>query len=191
MRVLIGGLLGLCLLASMPTESQARGDARAAVQSSRPAAPARIAPQPSRAAPVRSAVAPAGGAARQPALAARGASRQAASAASPRGGSRQPALASRGASGRFEAAPGRGRQLAAVPYGRPMTQAPAAYRQSAMASCTIRSGRRVCTSGATRSVALRWGSDLGSPTMAQSSCPDGTIATIAIGHTNVVRCVPL
>jgi len=25
----------------------------------------------------------------------------------------------------------------------------------------------------------------------QTSCPDGTMATLALGHENVVRCVPL
>ena len=55
----------------------------------------------------------------------------------------------------------------------------------------VRGGRRLCTTGATRSVAFRWGSDLGAQSMSQSSCPDGTIATMAIGHTDVVRCVPL
>jgi hypothetical protein len=72
-----------------------------------------------------------------------------------------------------------------------MAQAPSALRQTAMASCTIRGGRRLCTTGVTRSVAFRWGSDLGAASMSQSSCPDGTIATMAIGHTDVVRCVPL
>ena len=205
MRVLIGGLLGLCLLASMPTESQARGDARAAVQPSRPAAqPPRAAAQPARAAapraamiPARTASQPVRGAARQPVATTRGSARQLAAAPSrmpvfaQRGAARQPAFAQRGTAGRFAAPPARGRAFAAIPYGRPMAQAPSAYRQTALASCTVRAGRRLCTTGVTRSVAFRWGGELGSQSMAQSNCPDGTIATMAIGHSDVVRCVPL
>ena len=109
-----------------------------------------------------------------------------------RGGaqSREPAYAFRGSLGR-QAAPQRGRAFAVIPYGRSMAQAASPYRQSAMASCVVRGGRRLCTTGASRSVAFRWGSDLGAQSMSQSSCPDGTIATMAIGHTDVVRCVPL
>jgi len=27
--------------------------------------------------------------------------------------------------------------------------------------------------------------------MSQTNCPDGTIATLAIGHNDITRCVPL
>lgn len=191
MRVLIGGLMGLCLLASMPIEAHARGDSRAAAQNRSSAA--RALPTPPRSMAPRPSTRPSMtvGSARQPSMTS--SSRYAMSLPSGRHGgaqSREPAYAFRGSLGRY-AAPQRGRSFAVVPYGRSMAQAPSPYRQTAMASCTVRGGRRLCTTGATRSVAFRWGSDLGAQSMAQSSCPDGTIATMAIGHTDVVRCVPL
>ena len=57
------------------------------------------------------------------------------------------------------------------------------------AACTVSSGRRVC--GGTRQVAMRWSGGLMPAAGNQTSCPDGTIATLAHGHENVVRCVPL
>ena len=57
------------------------------------------------------------------------------------------------------------------------------------AACTTHRGRRVC--GGTRQVAMRWSGGLAPAAGNQSSCPDGTMATLAVGHENVVRCVPL
>jgi hypothetical protein len=57
------------------------------------------------------------------------------------------------------------------------------------AACTVSSGRRVC--GGTRQVAMRWSGGLMPAAGNQTSCPDGTMATLAHGHENVVRCVPL
>ena len=57
------------------------------------------------------------------------------------------------------------------------------------AACTLSSGRRVC--GGTRQVAMRWTGGLMPAAGNQTSCPDGTMATLAVGHENVVRCVPL
>ena len=190
MRVLFGGLMGLCLLASMPVEAHARGDNRAAAQNR--SASSRAMPTPPRSLAPRSTARPSMtvGSARQPVTSGRYV-RSLPSGRQGRLQAREPAYAFRGSLGRNAAPQGRGRSFAVVPYGRAMAQAPTPYRQSAVASCTMRGGRRLCTAGATRSVAFRWGSDLGAQTMSQSSCPDGTIATMAIGHTDVVRCVPL
>jgi len=57
------------------------------------------------------------------------------------------------------------------------------------AACTVSNGRRVC--GGTRQVAMRWSGGLMPAAGNQTSCPDGTMATLALGHENVVRCVPL
>ncbi len=57
------------------------------------------------------------------------------------------------------------------------------------AACTMQRGRRVC--GGTRQVAMRWSGGLAPAAGNQSSCPDGTMATLAVGHENVVRCLPL
>lgn len=185
MRVLIGGLMGLCLLASMPIEAHARSDSRAAAQSRAGATRALPTPPRANARPAMNVTS-----AHQPSVSAGRYATAPSAGRNVRVQSRDLAFASRGSLSRY-AAPQRGRAFAVVPYGRAMAQAPSPYRQTAMANCTIRSGRRLCTSGATRSVAFRWGSDLGAQSMAQSSCPDGTIATIAVGHTDVVRCVPL
>ena len=57
------------------------------------------------------------------------------------------------------------------------------------AACTVSRGRRVC--GGTRQVAMRWSGGLMPAAGNQTTCPDGTMATLAVGHDNVVRCVPL
>ncbi|MBY0338163.1 MAG: hypothetical protein K2X11_16230, partial [Acetobacteraceae bacterium] len=82
----------------------------------------------------------------------------------------------------------RGRGFTA-PYTRGTASA-SNLRQTAMASCTTRGGRRVCTA-APRNVSFRWSGGMPAPTLEQMTCPDGTMATTALGHTNVVRCVPL
>jgi hypothetical protein len=38
---------------------------------------------------------------------------------------------------------------------------------------------------------MRWSGGLMPAAGNQTSCPDGTMATLAHGHENVVRCVPL
>jgi hypothetical protein len=80
----------------------------------------------------------------------------------------------------------------AVPYHRASLSS--AQQRSApsrvAAACTVSNGRRVC-GGGTRQVAMRWTGGLMPAAGNQTSCPDGTMATLAVGHENVVRCVPL
>ncbi|MCX8132852.1 MAG: hypothetical protein N3D18_02665 [Roseococcus sp.] len=88
------------------------------------------------------------------------------------------------------------RGASAVPYaparGGPQQAAASGPRlsQAAMAGCTVRNGRRACGPAA-RQTALRWTGGLAPAALSQTACPDGTIATTAIGHSNVVRCMPL
>lgn len=56
-------------------------------------------------------------------------------------------------------------------------------------NCTRRNGRTVC--GARRDGIAGWQAGLPQVNMAQSECPAGTFATLARGHENVVRCMPL
>ncbi|MEI6159178.1 MAG: hypothetical protein WCP77_05025 [Roseococcus sp.] len=83
------------------------------------------------------------------------------------------------------------RHAAAVPYSRQAAMPTRGLRQTAMASCTTRNGRRVCSPGATRTASMRWTGGLAPAAMSQAGCPDGTIATMAIGHNDITRCVPL
>jgi hypothetical protein len=99
------------------------------------------------------------------------AARPAAAAQAPRGASAVPYATARGAAN--PAATG-GQRLA----------------QTAMANCVVRNGRRVCQAQP-RNTAFRWTGGLAPAALSQTSCPDGTIATTAIGHSNVVRCMPL
>lgn len=62
-------------------------------------------------------------------------------------------------------------------------------RFTSMSACSTQRGGRVC--GGTRTVAMRWSGGLSPAAGNQSSCPDGTMATMAVGHENVVRCVPM
>jgi hypothetical protein len=62
-------------------------------------------------------------------------------------------------------------------------------RQSA-ASCSRRNGRVVCAARDTQSVA-GWQSGLPPADYAQRDCPAGTFATLARGHEDVVRCMPI
>jgi len=202
MRSLIAGFLGLCLgFALMPTEASARADARSSVQPSsssrsapaaRPAASRAAASRaaPSRAAPSRAtasrqaATRPTAG--RQAALPSRQATSRANTA-----NQRQALIPRNAASSRSALARG-GRQVAAIPYSRQNSAASArGLRQTAMASCTTRNGRRVCTPGVTRTASMRWTGGLAPAAMSQTNCPDGTIATLAIGHSDITRCVPL
>lgn len=58
----------------------------------------------------------------------------------------------------------------------------------AATSCTRRDGRLVC--GPARSSVAGWQSGLRVANQAQRDCPDGTFATLARGHDDVVRCMP-
>ncbi len=79
-----------------------------------------------------------------------------------------------------------GRLVAMPGYQRAVLRGQSARFSSA---CTVSRGRRVC--GGTRQVAMRWSGGLMPAAGNQTSCPDGTMATLAVGHDNVVRCVPL
>ncbi|WP_431304935.1 hypothetical protein [Sediminicoccus sp. BL-A-41-H5] len=95
------------------------------------------------------------------------------------------------ASSRSAARSGNTRQ-AAVPYARqPAASNARGLRQTAMANCTTRNGRRTCTPGATRTSGMSWTGGLAPAAFSQTGCPDGTIATMAIGHNDITRCVPL
>lgn len=196
MRKLIGGLLGLCLMAALVPDASARTDARASAQSgssSRSAAsrqasrPVSARPASARASTSRSA-APARTASSRSAVP----SRQAAAGRSSRRGT---ATASRGRSHEVAARGGRStnsRMAAAVPYGRSAAVPQGrSLRRTAMASCSLRHGRRTCTTTASRGELMRWTGGLAPAAMSQTSCPDGTIATLAVGHNDITRCVPL
>lgn len=60
--------------------------------------------------------------------------------------------------------------------------------RNAVASCTRRNGRTVCAPA--RSSVAGWQSGLPTANYAQRDCPDGTFATLARGHDDVVRCMP-
>jgi hypothetical protein len=179
MRKLIGGLLGLCLLAALvPVEASARTDARANAQSSsssRSASSRQAATRPSATSSSRSATRSSDrGRATVSHAATR--SRSSTSYASARG--------NRGLNGPVAAAVPYGRS-AAMPQGRGL-------RRTAMASCSLRHGRRTCTTTtASRGEVMRWTGGLAPAAMSQSDCPDGTIATMAVGHNDITRCVPL
>jgi hypothetical protein len=74
-----------------------------------------------------------------------------------------------------------------APYARSSS---GSLRQTAMASCTTRKGRRSC-GPVLRTASLGWSGGMPPMSMAQSTCPDGTMAVNATGHSDVVRCVPL
>jgi pyruvate/2-oxoglutarate dehydrogenase complex dihydrolipoamide acyltransferase (E2) component len=65
----------------------------------------------------------------------------------------------------------------------------ATVSREAAASCTRRNGRTVC--GPARSGIAGWQAGLPVADYAQTDCPAGTFATLARGHENVVRCMPL
>jgi len=63
-------------------------------------------------------------------------------------------------------------------------------------SCTRRNGRTVCTTTAARTTAPReravsWQRGLPTASNAQRACPSGTFATLARGHDDIVRCMPI
>jgi len=57
------------------------------------------------------------------------------------------------------------------------------------ASCTRRNGRTICSAPVERP--LSWQAGLPSASNAQRDCPAGTLATLARGHNDIVRCMPL
>lgn len=66
----------------------------------------------------------------------------------------------------------------------------AAAPRNAMANnCTRRNGRTVCAPA--RSSIAGWQRGLPTMSYAQRECPSGTFATLARGHDDVVRCMPL
>lgn len=182
MRSFIGGLLGLCLgLALLPQDASARTDSRTSAQSS----------QSSRSAAASRPATPRPGVTRTT-TASRSTTASRPTAGRATTTTQRQALAPRGtASSRSAARSGNTRQ-AAVPYARqPAASNARGLRQTAMASCTTRNGRRTCTPGATRTSGMSWTGGLAPAAFSQTGCPDGTIATMAIGHSDITRCVPL
>ncbi|WP_191083858.1 hypothetical protein [Roseococcus microcysteis] len=179
------------MLTFTPVVPEAQGQTRTGAQNQRPAATAANRPPANRAAARPAATRPTGArpaAASRPAAnrpAARTATRTANRPAATRPASARPAQ--RPASGQ-RAAP---RPAAAVPYSAPRNAArpDASGRQAAAQRCTTRNGRRVCTQ--TANASYRWTGGLAPAAMNQRACPEGTMATNAIGHSDITRCVPL
>lgn len=176
MRLLLVGLLGAFMLTFTPVVPDAQGQTRTGAQNQRPAVAATARPAATRPAAAR----PATRTANRP-VAARPATRTASRPAA------RPASSQRRASGQRTAQ----RPGAAVPYSaRSAAARPAANGRRAVAQrCTTRNGRRVCTR--TANASFRWAGDLPPAAMSQRSCPEGTMATNAIGHSDITRCVPL
>jgi hypothetical protein len=156
-------LLALIVLAcSMPTADAARRDETNRTTASRSAQAQKPAQQQARAsAPRREAT--------QRNATSRSASRQQAT-------SRSAALRPGDARSSRNGVAVRGASAAAVP-------------RSAAQSCTRRNGRTSCTPA--RSSVAGWQSGLPTASYAQQECPVGTFATLARGHDDVVRCMPL
>ncbi|MBS7791598.1 hypothetical protein KTR66_16465 [Roseococcus sp. SDR] len=174
MRSFIGGLLGLCLgLALLPQDASARTDARSSAQSSQSSRTTTAATRPATARPSTTT--------------------RTSSASRPAATTQRQALAPRSTtSSRSAQRAGTSRQAAAVPYARqPATTNTRGLRQTAVATCTTRNGRRTCAPAATRTASMRWTGGLAPAAFSQTGCPDGTIATMAIGHNDITRCVPL
>lgn len=198
MRSLIAGFLGLCLTVTLlPSEASARADARASAQSGsssrNTAAPSRsTASIASRSTASRPTAARSSAtSSRASAVPSRQASSRTNAASSRHALTPRSATASRSAS-RDRATAGRStssRHAAAIPYGRQSATPQRGLRQTAMASCTTRNGRRSCAPS--RTAAMSWTGGLAPAAMSQAGCPDGTIATNALGHNDITRCVPL
>ena len=82
----------------------------------------------------------------------------------------------------------RGTSAATVSREAPATRAPQATARNAVANCTPTAGRTSCAPA--RSSVAGWQSGLPRADYAQRDCPDGTLATLARGHEDVVRCMP-
>jgi hypothetical protein len=172
------GALGLAVL--LPVADAAanqRPQDRATAQQPRAAAPeagGAAAPAARQAAqPQRQAAQPQRPAQRQATAAQAAAQRQAQAAAQrPADARQQPAQAAAQRSGVF-------RTAAAAPAGVPR----------ATGTCTRRDAQGRCVG--TTATNTRWQGGLPPMTMAQQECPSGTVATLARGHANVVRCLPI
>lgn len=166
MRAMMAGLFGLCLALAVPAVGEARTEPRQGAQTAaaRPAPSAGAAPASRQPAAARAAAPARTGADRAPRPSAAPSSSPPPRAAA----SRRPAPS-------------------ALPYAARQPSADG-LRRDASAACTVRNGRRIC---GPREAALRWTGGLAPAAMSQASCPEGTMATLAIGHSNVVRCVPL
>jgi hypothetical protein len=78
-----------------------------------------------------------------------------------------------------------------VPYANQRPTGRAANQPAGAAQrCTTRNGRRVCTRVASNT-SYGWAGDLPPAAMSQRACPEGTMATNAIGHSDITRCLPL
>lgn len=104
--------------------------------------------------------------------AAQGQAARQAAPARPNNARQQPAAQAAQRSGLF-------RSAAAAPAGMPR----------ATGSCTRRDAQGRCVR--TTASNTRWQGGLPPMTMAQQECPSGTLATLARGHANVVRCLPI
>jgi hypothetical protein len=82
----------------------------------------------------------------------------------------------------------RGASAATVSREAPATRAQPAVMRNAVAQCTQRNGRTNCAPA--RSRVAGWQSGLPVANYAQRECPEGTFATLARGHDDVVRCMP-
>jgi hypothetical protein len=82
----------------------------------------------------------------------------------------------------------RGASAATVSREAPATRARPAAARNAVAQCTQRNGRTNCAPA--RSSVAGWQSGLPVANYAQRECPEGTCATLARGHDDVVRCMP-
>lgn len=150
--------------ASAQAQRAAAPATRPATQRQRAAAVARTAAQPARPAAAPQRTATAQRPATQPRQAAqRNAARQ------------QPAQAAAQRTGLF-------RSAAAAP-------ASTAGMPRTTGSCARRDAQGRCIRATTSNT--RWQGGLQPMTMAQQECPSGTVATLARGHANVVRCLPI
>ena len=82
----------------------------------------------------------------------------------------------------------RGSSAATVSRDAPATRAQPVVARNAVAQCTQRNGRTNCAPA--RSSVAGWQSGLPVANYAQRECPEGTFATLARGHDDVVRCMP-
>ncbi|MCO6419514.1 hypothetical protein JYK14_25600, partial [Siccirubricoccus sp. KC 17139] len=64
-------------------------------------------------------------------------------------------------------------------------------RDARAASASTAAPRRGLLMGRAQAQTVRWMSGLPAPALVQAQeCPDGTMATLARGHDDIVRCVP-
>ena len=82
----------------------------------------------------------------------------------------------------------RGASAATVSREAPAARPTQATARNAVANCTPNAGRTACAPA--RSSVAGWQSGLPRADYAQRDCPDGTLATLARGHEDVVRCMP-